>query len=171
MHGAGRPKSHAFHSPEPFFGTNLMFPFRFFCFRRRRRRPSAVPLRSPHGPTHDTAADPACAVLVCSCSTVKTEIEARIARGYDRKSHPGHYDLMVSEEQCTKASRTTGAVPSQARTRTLSDSITPRSRAIPPKCAAWSRAARAKYRPSATSRPTFATCITCSARHPTAARP
>jgi hypothetical protein len=31
VHGAGRPKSHAFHSSEPFFGTNLMFPFRFFC--------------------------------------------------------------------------------------------------------------------------------------------
>lgn len=47
-------------------------------------------------------------MLACSCSTVKTEIEARITRGYDRKSHPGHYDLVVSEEQCTKASRTTG---------------------------------------------------------------
>ncbi len=34
MHGARLPKLHAFHSPDPFFGTYLMFLFRVFCFRR-----------------------------------------------------------------------------------------------------------------------------------------
>ena len=42
MHGARLPKLHAFHSPDPFFGTYLMFLFRFFCFRRPCRCPTKI---------------------------------------------------------------------------------------------------------------------------------
>ena len=55
----------------------------------------------------------ACSVTVSfpnvTCSVVQTEIEARVARVYDRKSHPGKYALLDTEAgACTKASRTTG---------------------------------------------------------------
>ena len=96
MLGAGRPKSHAFHSLEPFLGTNLMFPFRFFRFGRRRRRLSAVPLRtmealdcppdavrrsrsrSPDATSHELPTTPAVVVAGCDETAITPTIDPHL---------------------------------------------------------------------------------------------
>ena len=67
--------------------------------------PLGFPLAAPCGLDSSTACpgSPAASHAACSltisfptnCTTVKTEIEARVARVYDRKSHPGKYALSM----------------------------------------------------------------------------